>query len=139
MTVKENVYVTGSVLGLKMKEIDEKFNEIIGFAELEEFIDAKLRFLSSGMRQRLAFSIAVNASADIIYLDEVFAVGDEKFKEKATSVFEEAWVKGRTVIMVSHGLNNIKKYCNRAILLNKGKIVFDGDPDEAINKYHALN
>ncbi len=91
------------------------------------------------MIQRLSFSIAVNAGADIIFLDEVFAVGDEKFKEKAITVFEQAWLEGRTVVMVSHSLGNIEKYCDRAIYLVKGKVKYLGDAKEAIRLYKEDN
>ena len=90
------------------------------------------------MIQRLSFSIAVNAGADIIFLDEVFAVGDIKFREKAVKLFEERWIHGKTVIMVSHGLQNIKKYCNRVGVLDKGNLKFIGSPTEAIDFYENL-
>ncbi|MEQ8926519.1 MAG: ATP-binding cassette domain-containing protein [Fulvivirga sp.] len=139
LTARQNVYVSGSALGLKIKEIDERFDQIIQFAELEEFVDSKVKYFSSGMIQRLSFSIAVNAGADIMFLDEVFAVGDAKFKAKAIKVMEESWINGRTIIMVSHSLSNIKKYCKRALYLKNGKIAFLGDAKEAIELYNQDN
>ncbi|HNP17400.1 MAG TPA: ATP-binding cassette domain-containing protein [Fulvivirga sp.] len=139
LTARENVYVSGSALGLKIKEIDNIFNEIIAFAELEEFVDSKIKYFSSGMIQRLSFAIAINAGADIMFLDEVFAVGDAKFKKKAIEVMEKSWIDGRTIIMVSHSLSNIEQYCKRAIYLKKGKIAFLGDAKEAIKLYKEDN
>ncbi|MEJ0102977.1 MAG: ATP-binding cassette domain-containing protein [Bacteroidota bacterium] len=95
LTARENIYVSGSVLGLKIKEVDAIFDQIVDFAELRDFIDTKIKFFSSGMVARLAFSIAVNAGADIMFLDEIFAVGDMKFQEKAIKVFESSWIKGK--------------------------------------------
>jgi ABC-type polysaccharide/polyol phosphate transport system ATPase subunit len=139
LTAIENIYINGSALGLKKKKIDELVDEILEFAEIEEFANTKIKYFSTGMIQRLSFSIAVNAGADIIFLDEVFAVGDEKFKRKAIKVFEQSWLEGRTVVMVSHSLNNIQKYCDRAIYLKKGKMVFVGDVDKALELYHEDN
>lgn len=139
LTAIENIYINGSALGLKKKTITSLIDEILAFAEIEEFANTKIKYYSTGMIQRLSFSIAVNAGADIIFLDEVFAVGDEKFKVKAIKVFEQSWLKGRTVVMVSHSLGNITKYCDRAIYLKKGKMVFLGDPKEAIRLYQIDN
>ncbi|RNI29225.1 ABC transporter ATP-binding protein [Rufibacter latericius] len=135
LTARENIYVSGSVLGLKIKEIDAIFNQIIEFAELEGFIDSKIKFFSSGMVARLGFSIAVNAGADIMFLDEIFAVGDVKFQEKAIKVFESSWIKGRTVILVSHSMDVIRQYCNRAVFMKNGELKFVGDTDKAIEMY----
>lgn len=139
LTARENIYVNGSTLGLRIKQIDEIFNAIIEFAELEDFVDTKIKYFSTGMIQRLSFSIAIYAKADIVFLDEVFAVGDEKFKEKATSVLEENWINGRTAIIVSHSAGLIKQYCNRTIVMHKGEMAFFGDTEEAIEKYRALD
>lgn len=138
LTARENIYVNGSTLGLRIKEIDKIFNDVIAFAELEEFIDTKIKYFSSGMIQRLSFSIAIYADADILFLDEVFAVGDKKFKEKASAVLEESWIKGRTVIMVSHSFGAIEKYCNKTILMHHGEMLFFGDTKSAIEKYGNL-
>ena len=135
LTARENIYVSGSVLGLKIKEIDRIFDEIVSFAELNEFIDTKVKFFSSGMMARLAFSIAVNAGADIMFLDEIFSVGDMKFQEKAIKIFESSWIAGKTVILVSHTMQIIEQYCTRAIYMQNGQIKFIGKTSEAIEMY----
>jgi ABC-type polysaccharide/polyol phosphate transport system ATPase subunit len=139
LTARENIYVSGSVLGLKIKEVDELFDEIVGFAEIKDFVDTKVKFFSSGMMARLAFSIAVKAGADIMFLDEIFSVGDMKFREKAVKVFEGSWIQGKTVVLVSHGMEVIKKYCNRSVFMKNGQIEFFGDTDKAIELYTADN
>lgn len=135
LTAIQNIYISGSVLGLKKSLLQQKISQILKFAELEEFADTKIKYYSSGMIQRLSFSIAVNAGADILFLDEVFAVGDIKFKQKAIEVFEKSWIEGRTVLMVTHSLGNIEKYCNRCIYLKKGELQYFGDPKTAIEMY----
>lgn len=135
LTARENIYVSGSVLGLKIKQVDAIFDEIIAFAELEDFVDTKIKFFSSGMVARLGFSVAVNAGADIMFLDEVFAVGDAKFQEKAIKVFESSWIEGRTVILVSHSMETIRKYCHRAAYMKNGELKYIGDPTTAIDMY----
>lgn len=139
LTARENIYVSGSVLGLKIKEVDQLFDEIVGFAEIEDFVDTKVKFFSSGMMARLAFSIAVKAGADIMFLDEIFSVGDMKFQEKAVKVFEGSWIQGRTVILVSHGMGVIEKYCNRSVFMKNGQIEFFGDTGKAIGYYTMDN
>ncbi|MCB0478726.1 MAG: ABC transporter ATP-binding protein [Crocinitomicaceae bacterium] len=138
LTARENVYVNGSTLGLTVKQIDEIFHDIIQFAELEEFVDTKIKYFSSGMVQRLSFSIAMYAQADILFLDEVFAVGDNKFKEKATEMLEKSWMQGCTTIMVSHSNALIQKYCSKVLVLNKGEQIFYGDVKEGLEIYEGL-
>jgi ABC-type polysaccharide/polyol phosphate transport system ATPase subunit len=135
LTARENIYVSGSVLGLKIKEIDAIFDQIIDFAELREFVDSKIKYFSSGMVARLGFSIAVNAGADIMFLDEIFAVGDMKFQEKAIKVFESSWIEGKTVILVSHSMDVVRKYCKRAAFMKNGELKFLGDTEKAIELY----
>ncbi|HEY0057831.1 MAG TPA: ABC transporter ATP-binding protein [Flavisolibacter sp.] len=135
LTARENIYVSGSVLGLKIKEIDALFNEIVEFAELQEFVDTKIKFFSSGMVARLGFSIAVKAGADIMFLDEIFAVGDMKFQEKAIRVFESSWIEGKTVVLVSHSMDVIRQYCTRAVYMKNGTVEFVGDTDKAVDLY----
>src|SRR5580698_2942299 len=135
LTARENIYVSGSVLGLKIKEIDLIFDEIVDFAEIREFVDTKIKFFSSGMVARLGFSIAVNAGADIMFLDEIFAVGDVKFQEKAIKVFESSWIEGKTVIFVSHSMSVIQKYCTRTAFMKHGALVYFGHTDKAIEMY----
>lgn len=139
LTARENIYVSGSVLGLKIKEVDKLFDKIVEFAELEGFIDTKIKYFSSGMMARLGFSIAVNAGADIMFLDEVFAVGDMKFQEKAVKVFESSWIKGKTVVLVSHGMETIRKYCKRTAFMKNGELKFIGDTQKAIELYMEDN
>lgn len=135
LTARENIYVSGSVLGLKIREIDKIFDEIVDFAEIREFVDTKVKFFSSGMMARLAFSIAVNAGADIMFLDEIFAVGDMKFQEKAVKVFESSWIAGKTVVLISHSMEVIQKYCSRVGFMKNGELKFFGDPEKAIQMY----
>lgn len=135
LTARENIYVSGSVLGLKIKEVDLLFNKIIEFAELQDFVDTKIKFFSSGMVARLGFSIAVNAGADIMFLDEIFAVGDMKFQEKAIRVFESSWIEGKTVVLVSHSMEVIRQYCTRAVYMKNGNVEFVGETGKAIDLY----
>ena len=135
LTARENIYVSASVLGMKIKDIDQIFDKIVDFAELSEFIDTKIKYFSSGMVARLGFSIAVNAGADIMFLDEIFAVGDMKFQEKAIKVFESSWIEGKTVILVSHSMDVISKYCKRAAYMKNGNLEYFGDTDKAIQLY----
>lgn len=139
LTARQNIYVCGSTLGLRVKQIDAIFNKILAFAELEGFADTKIKYFSSGMVQRLSFSIAVNVQADIMFLDEVFAVGDEMFRKKAVVELEKSWMNSRTVILVSHSMENISQYCHRVLYLKKGKIAFLGDTKTAIQLYHDDN
>ena len=135
LTARENIYVSSSVLGLKIKETDAIFDKIVDFAEIREFIDTKVKFFSSGMMARLGFSIAVNAGAGIMFLDEIFAVGDMKFQEKAIKVFESSWIEGKTVILVSHSMDVIRKYCTRTAYMKKGELIFFGETQQAVDMY----
>ncbi|HKM92316.1 MAG TPA: ABC transporter ATP-binding protein [Prolixibacteraceae bacterium] len=133
LTARQNIMLNASVLGMSIKEIKAKMDEMIAFAELEDFVDTPVKFYSSGMKSKLMFSIAVNAEADIFLMDEFFGgVGDQSFREKADKVFHDRLVKGKTIIHVSHQMNTIKQYCNRVLLLDKGKVVMIGTPDEVI-------
>ena len=135
LTARENIYISASVLGLKIKDIDAIFDEIVDFAELRDFVDTKIKYFSSGMVARLGFSIAVNAGADIMFLDEIFAVGDMKFQEKAIKVFESSWIEGKTVILVSHSMDVVQKYCSRTAFMKNGSLMYFGDTDKAIQMY----
>jgi ABC-2 type transport system ATP-binding protein len=139
LTARENIYVSASVLGMKIKEIDALFDKIVDFAELQGFVDTKIKYFSSGMVARLGFSIAVNAGADVMFLDEIFAVGDVKFQEKAIKVFESSWIEGKTVVLVSHSMDVIRQYCSRAAFMKDGKVEFIGDTEKAIELYMADN
>jgi ABC-2 type transport system ATP-binding protein len=136
LTARQNIMLNSSVLGMSIKEIKLKMNEMITFAELEEFADTPVKYYSSGMKSKLMFSIAVNAEADIFLMDEFFGgVGDQSFKAKADKVFHDRFVKGKTIIHVSHQLETIKKYCDRVMLLEKGKVTKIGTPDEVLDLY----
>jgi ABC-type polysaccharide/polyol phosphate transport system ATPase subunit len=135
LTARENIYISASVLGLRIREVDAIFDKIVEFAEIKDFVDTKIKYYSSGMVARLGFSIAVNAGADVMFLDEIFAVGDIKFQEKAIRVFESSWIAGKTVVLVSHSMDVIKKYCRRSIFMKKGEICFLGDTEEAVQLY----
>ena len=139
LTARENIYISASVLGLKIKEVDAIFDRIVEFAEIREFVDTKIKYYSSGMVARLGFSIAVNAGADVMFLDEIFAVGDMKFQEKAVKVFESSWIKGKTVVLVSHSMDVLKKYCSRSIFMKNGELSFIGDTEKAVQLYMEDN
>ena len=137
LTARENVYLNGALLGFSNKEMDDMYDEIVDFAELRDFMDQKLKNFSSGMNVRLAFSIAIRAKGDILLLDEVLAVGDAAFQKKCADYF--ASIKGKqTVILVTHNMDNVVKYCNRAILIEQGRIKLDDDPQVVANAYKAL-
>lgn len=138
LTGRENVYLNGALLGFSNSEIDEMYNDIWNFAELKEFQDQKLKNYSSGMQVRLAFAIAIRARGDILLLDEVLAVGDAAFQQKCNEYFASLRDKKQTVILVTHSMDNVRKFCNRAILLDNGKIVKDGNPDEVADSYLKL-
>ena len=139
LTARENVFLNGAILGLSRAEIFEKFDEIIGFAELEQFVDQKLKNFSSGMLVRLAFSVAIRARADILLIDEVLAVGDANFQAKCYDVFRRLKAEGKTIIFVSHDLASIKEFSDRVLLLNKGKTYGIFTAGEAIARYSELN
>ncbi len=136
MTGRENVYMNGAILGMTKAEIDAKMEDIIGFSEVREFIDTPVKRYSSGMYVKLAFSVAAHLDSEIMIMDEVLAVGDIAFQKKCLDKMREAANKeGRTVLYVSHNMNTIRQLCDRCIVLDKGKIIFDGDVEEAINTY----
>ena len=135
LTGKENVYLNGAILRMTRKEIDEKFNDIVKFAELEKFIDIPLRNYSSGMKMRLGFSIAVHVNPDILLIDEVLAVGDVAFKQKCYEKIRYFQRKQKTILYVSHNLESVKNICNWTIWLDKGKIIKKGKPDRVIDVY----
>ncbi len=136
MTGRENVYMNGAILGMTKAEIDKKMEDIIEFSEVREFIDTPVKRYSSGMYVKLAFSVAAHLDSEIMIMDEVLAVGDMAFQKKCLDKMREAAQKeGRTVLYVSHNMNTIRRLCDRCIVLDKGKIVFDGDVEEAIEVY----
>ncbi|HJP96895.1 MAG TPA: ABC transporter ATP-binding protein [Candidatus Saccharimonadales bacterium] len=135
LTGHENVYLNGALLGFSRKEIAEMYDDIVEFAELERFMDQKLKNYSSGMQVRLAFSIAIRARSDILLLDEVLAVGDAVFQHKCFNYFKELKRRGQTVIFVSHDSTVLQEYCNKGILLEKGKIVSRGKINKVVRDY----
>ena len=135
LTARENVYMNGAVLGLTRRELRGRLDDIIGFAELETFVDQKLKNFSSGMQVRLAFSIAIQVDATILLMDEVLAVGDASFQEKCFEVFARYKREGRTVILVTHDLGAVDRYCDRAILLAQGELIRDGVAGEVTGYY----
>jgi len=135
----DNIYLNGALLGLSKKEIDNKIDEIIEFSELRDYIDQKLKNYSSGMQVRLAFSVAIHAHAPIILLDEVLAVGDANFQRKCQMKFSEMKEAGRTVVLVTHNMSDVKRYCNRAILIDRGQIASAGSPEEVADTYDELS
>ncbi|MBQ6486394.1 ABC transporter ATP-binding protein [Candidatus Saccharibacteria bacterium] len=137
LTGKENVYLNGALLGFSNAEVDKMYDEIVSFAELEPFMNQKLKNYSSGMQIRLAFSIAIRAKGDILILDEVLAVGDAAFQEKCNEYFKS--LKGeQTVIIVTHDMENVKRFCSRAILIENGEIIKDGNPEKVAEAYLDL-
>ena len=140
LTGRENIYLNGALLGLSKDEVSAMYNEIVEFAELEEFMDQKLKNYSSGMQVRLAFSIAIKAQGDILVLDEVLAVGDEAFQRKCDDFFSKIKKdKTKTVILVTHSMSSVRRYCNKAIMINQGEVASLGSIDEVVEAYTQLN
>lgn len=137
LTGRENVYLNGALLGFSNAQVDEMYDEIVEFAELKDFMDQKLKNYSSGMQVRLAFSIAIRARGDILVLDEVLAVGDAAFQKKCNDYF--ASLHGnQTVILVTHSMENVTKFCDRAIMIEEGKIACEGKPEKVAKAYLDL-
>lgn len=136
---RDNVYLNATVLGLTEKEIDAKFDSIVSFSELERFIDQKIKNYSSGMSVRLAFSVAIHANREILLMDEVLAVGDSNFQSKCLTEFARYKEMGKTVILVTHDIGTVQRYCDRAMLLRNGKIEMIGNPEEVGNEYIKQN
>lgn len=135
LTGRENIYLNGSVLGMKKREIDKKFDEIVEFAEITKFIDTPIKRYSSGMYTRLAFAVAANLDPEILVVDEVLSVGDIEFQKKCLGKMDNIAANGRTVIFVSHQLESLAMLCNRCILLDEGKLISDGPSREIIDIY----
>jgi lipopolysaccharide transport system ATP-binding protein len=136
MTGRENVYMNGAILGMTKAEIDAKMEDIIEFSEVREFIDTPVKRYSSGMYVKLAFSVAAHLDSEIMIMDEVLAVGDMAFQKKCLDKMKDAAnQEGRTVLYVSHNMNTIRQLCDRCVVLDKGKVVFEGDVEEAIGVY----
>ena len=136
LTGRENVYMNGTILGMKKEEIDAKMDQIIEFSECRDFIDTPVKRYSSGMYVKLAFSVAAHLDSDIMVMDEVLAVGDIKFQKKCLSkMYEAANTDGKTVLYVSHNMATIRQLCSRCVVLKEGRVIFDGDVEQAIKVY----
>ncbi len=139
LTGRENVYLNGAILGLTRKEIEAKYDEIVGFAELPRFMDQKLKNYSSGMQVRLAFSIAIQAHNDILLIDEVLAVGDAAFQRKCYNVFQDMKKQGKTVIFVTHDMGAVQEFCDRALMIEDSEVIMIGQPREVALRYEMAN
>ncbi len=139
LTGRENVFLNGALLGFSRSEMEAMYDGIVEFAELEKFMDQKLKNYSSGMQVRLAFSIAIRADGDILLLDEVLAVGDEAFQRKCNDYFDTLKKSRKTVILVTHSMESVRKYCNKALLLKDGLVEYTGDPNKIADEYSGLN
>jgi len=131
---RDNVYLNGAILGMTEAEIKDKFESIVEFAEIGEFIDTEVKFYSSGMYLRLAFSVAVHTDPDVFLVDEILAVGDEPFQKKCLAKIKELAAAGKTLIVVSHDLDLVAHVCERGVLLEHGSVVMDGPVDEVIGR-----
>jgi ABC-type polysaccharide/polyol phosphate transport system ATPase subunit len=139
LTGRENVFLNGALLGFSHSEMEAMYDDIVSFAEIGDFMEEKLKNYSSGMQVRLAFSIAIKAEGDILLLDEVLAVGDEAFQQKCFNYFEKLKAEKKTVILVTHDMAIVKRFCTRAMLLVDGKIKDIGDPERISEEYSKLN
>src|SRR3989441_3499162 len=137
LTGRENTYLSGAILGMRKREIDRKFDEIVAFAELEKFIDTQVKHYSSGMYVRLAFAVAAHLEPEILLVDEVLAVGDIKFQKKCLGKMGDVARAGRTIVLVSHQLNQIRRLCQRVLWIDGGEIRRSGPPDGVVNAYEA--
>ena len=137
-TGRENIYFNASIFGLTRKEIDQKIDDIIEFSELHDFIDNPVRTYSSGMYMRLAFSVAINVQADILLIDEILAVGDHHFQEKCFKKLMDLKKSGKTIVIVTHDKNQVKRFCDRAVWLYNGEVRMDGKVDEVLEEYSKV-
>nr|WP_251857417.1 ABC transporter ATP-binding protein [Herbiconiux sp. L3-i23] len=138
LTGRENVFLNAAVLGLSRRETEAQFDDIVAFASIGDFIDTQVKFYSSGMYVRLAFAVAVHTDPDILLVDEVLAVGDEAFQRKCMDRIRDFQRQGRTIILVSHSLDQVVDLCNRCVLLHEGEVLFDGAPAPAVAKFRDL-
>ena len=139
LTARDNVMINAIMLGLTRQQARERFDEIIAFAELEDFLDLKLKNYSSGMTVRLAFSVAIQVDAEVLLIDEVLAVGDASFQQKCFAEFHRLKDEGRTILFVTHDMSAVERFCDRAMLIEKGKMVNIGEPAGIARRYNELN
>lgn len=132
LTGRDNVYLNAAILGMEKEQIEAKFDQIVEFSEIGEFIDTEVKFYSSGMYLRLAFAVAVHTDPEIFLVDEILAVGDEPFQKKCIGKIRELCAEGKTLVVVSHDLDLVSKICDRGVVLEKGNLSFDGHIDDAI-------
>jgi ABC-2 type transport system ATP-binding protein len=132
LTGRENIFLNGSLLGMSKREVEKVFDDIVDFSELEEFIDSAVKFYSSGMYVRLGFAVAVNIDPDILVIDEVLAVGDERFQRKCVDRIKQFQREGRTILLVTHSPDQVRTICDRAVVLSHGVMVGEGDPGEVV-------
>jgi ABC-2 type transport system ATP-binding protein len=137
LSVRENVYLTAGLHGMSVDEIESRFDEIIDFADIGDFLDTPYKHLSSGMRVRIAFSVISRLEEPILLVDEVLAVGDRQFKEKCYKRIDELLAGGRTMFFVSHSEADLLRFCTRGLYLDKGKLIFDGPIQEVVDRYNA--
>jgi len=138
LTGRQNVYLNAAILGMSKKEIDERFDEIVAFSEIEAFIDNEVKHYSSGMFLRLAFAVAIHTELDVLLVDEILAVGDAPFREKCFAKIRELLAQQKTMIVVSHDIEVVRDLCERGIVITKGVTAFDGPIDEAIAELQRL-
>ncbi|MFL6162171.1 MAG: ABC transporter ATP-binding protein [Jatrophihabitantaceae bacterium] len=139
LTGRENVYLNASILGLSRAQTDQYFSSIVDFSGIEQFIDTQVKFYSSGMYVRLAFAVAIHVDPEILLVDEVLAVGDEPFQRKCLDRIKQFQQDGRTIILVTHSLEQVRQMCDRVVLLNAGKMLIDGSPAEAVRHFREAN
>ena len=137
LSARDNIEINGALIGLSRRQIRERFDQIVGFAELERFVDQQLKNYSSGMLMRLAYAIAVQVPFDILLVDEVLAVGDVSFQAKCFATFDEMRAQEKTVVFVSHDLAAVNSFCDRVMLLDRGSCIAVGDPEEVVERYRA--
>jgi ABC-2 type transport system ATP-binding protein len=131
---RENIYLNAAILGMSKREIDERYDDIVAFSEIAQFIDTEVKHYSSGMFLRLAFSVAIHTEVDVLLIDEILSVGDEPFQKKCLARIRELHARGKTLVVVSHDLDMVANLCERGVLLSGGKVVFDGDSHEAVRR-----
>lgn len=129
---RENVFLNAAILGMKKHEIEARYDEIVAFSEIEQFIDQEVKHYSSGMFMRLAFSVAIHVELDVLLVDEILSVGDAPFREKCRLKFEELISHGKTLVVVSHDMEMVRELCTRGVVINKGEVIYDGEIEGAI-------
>jgi ABC-type polysaccharide/polyol phosphate transport system ATPase subunit len=134
-SARRNIEINGMLLGMTRRQVAERFDAVLEFAGLERFVDQQLKNYSSGMLLRLAYSVAIQVPSDVLLLDEALAVGDAEFQEKCFRTFEDLRAEGRTVVLVSHDLDTVARWCDRALLLHRGRVAAIGEPDDVIDVY----